>query len=114
MCVPRRSSESEAVSLSKDQFVVVRDKTTGASRVEAGEQSLFLNPQEQQVGPVRKGYTLAKHRFVRLQDTVTGATIASYVAPPEVFDDVNHAQIVVEGGERYAIVSSRETDSFSK
>ena len=49
-----------------------------------------------------------------LQDTVTGATLASYVAPPEVFDDVNHAQIVVEGGERYAIVSSRETDSFSK
>ena len=49
-----------------------------------------------------------------LQDTVTGDTLESYVAPPEVFDDVNHAQIVVEGGERYAIVSSRETDSFSK
>jgi hypothetical protein len=54
-----------------------------------------------------------------LQDAVTGIVVANYSAGSEdgsyKWDMVNHAQIITpQEGNRYAIVSARESNSFSK
>ena len=54
-----------------------------------------------------------------LQDAVTGIIVANYSAGSEdgsyKWDMVNHAQIITpQEGNRYAIVSARESNSFSK
>ena len=47
-----------------------------------------------------------------LVDAVTGDVRETYVAPPNIFDDINHAQVLHDGP--YAIVNSRLRDSFTK
>ena len=65
-------TKEEALPLKKNEYVRIVDTKTGAMRVERGEQSVYLGPTEELVGPVQSGVNIDERTAVLVRDTASG------------------------------------------
>lgn len=66
------SGKATAVALQDDQYVRVKDISTGERWVKRGKALLFLEPTWRIEGSVAQAWTLKSYEYVRLLDSVTG------------------------------------------
>eukprot|EP00392_Amoebophrya_sp_AT5.2_P004693 g4701.t1 len=91
----KSSRKKKALTLSKTEYVVVKNSLTGTTRVERGPKMLFLDAYDEVVnGGAKQMISLMKNEFVRLKDQTTGKIRvevgeqgAVIPSPTEVFHD---------------------------
>lgn len=82
----------EIISLKHNQYVKILDQKTGIIRVERGEQSIFLQPNEELLLNVQDGVNVDDHTAVLIRDTGSGHL--ELVTAPQVFVPSAHQEII--------------------
>jgi len=68
------SPKKNAIALSQNQYVKLKDSAAGKQWIERGEKLVFVEPTWELVGGVAQAITLKANEYVRYNDTTTGKT----------------------------------------
>jgi len=68
------SAKKNAVPLQEDEYIKLKDTSSGEQWIERGEQVLFLQPTWEATTTVKKAWALKAFEYVRLLNTTTGKT----------------------------------------
>eukprot|EP01114_Cavostelium_apophysatum_P003214 TRINITY_DN1299_c0_g1_i1.p1 TRINITY_DN1299_c0_g1~~TRINITY_DN1299_c0_g1_i1.p1 ORF type:complete len:537 (-),score=189.64 TRINITY_DN1299_c0_g1_i1:43-1653(-) len=69
-CYP--GTRRKAITLSKTDYIIIRDRLSSEERVVKGPQLIYLGPYEQLTGNVRTGESLGPTDFIKVVDKQTG------------------------------------------
>jgi len=94
--IPTASQEivevRQRIPLKKNEYLRILDKSTGAIRVERGEQSVALGPTEAIIQPVSSGINVDENHTVLVRDLVTGQL--QVIADKQVFTPSANQEVV--------------------
>ena len=102
----------QALPLKKNQYVRILDRSTGQLRVERGEQSIYLQPNESQIGNIEAGYNIDEHHAVLVRSTTDGQL--NLITTPQVFiptaeqEVIEHRQRILLENHEVVVIKDRD------